>query len=178
MTNQATEVTMKFCNGIEWPVGATMERNFPYQLLADGLGGEMKVNSNQIHHSRCSESNYILENLDSKDSINKCCAELVYHKSFISICDRAKMTDVSKYSYKYLTYNQLENRLKETVAALNEAKLDNLNKNRRIKKLLDTLSMHERLVQLIAMNDIPRLKKLVNAVLKDERNIHYMKHIN
>ena len=45
---------------------------------------------------------------------------------------------------------------------------------RRIEKLDDDVSLHQRLMQLIAMNDVPRLKEVLALALKNQWSVHYI----
>ena len=166
----------KYCKGIPWQAG-NISSNFPHNLVDDphGRALHLVVNYKTIHHRTCMESNYIIKDPFTPD-LNKCCSDLIYNKSFKDLAERCSkpIEDMLHYNAKYLTHHQLSEKCTLMERKHNDLKLEGLNNQRKIDRLSKCISFHQRLVSLIASNDVPNLKSLINVALKNQRSIHYI----
>ena len=165
-----------FYTGLPWTL-PSIHKSFPYPLM-DVIAfkwSHIIVNHNTIHHKKCFSNNYILRD-DGTHDVNKCCDDLRYNKALNDIITRASLnvTELPCYSCKYLNFTQLHAKIQVFEKIKNELKLEGLNNKRNLARLGGSLGLHQRLVSLMATNNVPRIKELLSVALRNRRSLNYI----
>ena len=166
---------VQFCEGLS--TKDPILKNFPFQLLSEEWASHIVVNNNRIHHQKCFEMHYMID-LATNDTVNQCCSDLEYNTVYKNICSRAAKShdaeDCFGLQNKYLTYSQTQSRMKKIEELKRDLILKGLNNKRSLKRLGDTLTVYQRLVHLIATNDVPGVQRLIKVAVNNQRSVHHI----
>ena len=121
-----------------------------------------------VHSEYCDST--LSDDFDEKDGkfVNKICLDVIQYSSFKKMITFANADKLDKtMNLEYLNHRQLENKYRDLCFKLNEEKLSNLNLTRKNNRLTKQVSLHKRLMEIIASNDIPRLSVLIKVCVNN-----------
>jgi hypothetical protein len=164
----------KECNGFKPQFHSNIFLNFPTQYLVFLKNRQWKVNlENESFHSiQCYNNKYLL----SKDKEDVCypCQHLEFNNELKEIIKRSKINYISKINHHLLSYHQLKASLDHKSDQINELRTGSLNVNRNYLNLLNRASDYKRLINLISLNDVPRIKQLISSCIKSKVSVSSM----
>lgn len=172
MTTNSSQASLNKCMGFSLSTStSSIYHNFPFQLL-DEL--ELVFERNVLHHPSCADNDYYLSQAD--ELVNKECKDLIYSTKLKAIIERAQDNGLVERpcNNRYLTYEQLDKRIKNYRDSRDKLACKNLNAERKLENLGKTLKLHEHFLYLIKENKIHNLHELVNVALRNNRSMTYI----
>lgn len=175
LSNRIDLVSVKFCNGYKPKFNSNISLNFPIQRIAMEYDRQWRINveKSSFHHVKCYKNNCLINVDDNNETCNHC-EQLQFNMDLKALIERSRNDPPSNTIYKFLSFNQLVNRLDNKSNQINELKLNSLNLLRNNLNLINRTSDYKRLMILISANDIPRIKQLISACLKSNISISMM----
>jgi hypothetical protein len=139
-------------------------QNFPFQIFeSEAYQIDFIFENGVLHSKSCWENDY---KCTSNNGTNEACESLKYNQLLKKICDRS--IDHKKHTnHVHLSYSALKRILDENREKEQEMHLETLNCRREIVSLRNKITLFKRMTNLIAMNDIPRLKQLVASAINN-----------
>ena len=163
-----------FCQGFQPQLLGSIFDSFPFQLLKDM---DVVFSDESFHAKSCKQNNYfLLDRTQESNSVNSCCSSLSDHPTMMKIVEDANNTQkyLSTAHDERMSMHQLKQRLDNQRTRLNNMKLKTLNTNKKLSRVNKALGLHQRFVQIIKENSIPKLHELVKVASNRSRGIEYV----
>ena len=133
---------------------------------------DLIIENKKFHTKKCCEADYKYIVNKESSNINIDCFNIRYSSLITSMLKRGTSELDIHTNHKFMSYTQLDLKLKKNADRINNLKLEILNKDYKIITQQNKIDLYKRFNVLICNNDVPRLKQLLSVCLNNGDGIN------
>ena len=109
-----------------------------------------------------------------EDDINNCCADIEFNNKFRQIVNWTTLDTQSTVNNIYMSYQQLLDKLADRNEKIERITLSNLNLERSNSTLKKKISVYQRIMIQIKMQNVPRLHDIIRTCMNAKRSMWFL----